>query len=360
MLRESDMIDPILLSLLADPVDKSKLQVVGAELVSPAGRRYPIVDGVPVLLVQGIDQTIGVANETLRLAKGGGGTADPLWLQTTGMGDSKIAELRSRLQTENFDGQIDPVVSYLVGATNGNLYEHLAGKLQNYPIPSFPMPVEKASQKTLQLVDIGCSWGRWSIAAARAGYSVVGIDPSLGAVLAARRVATGMGLKINWIVGDARHLPFCAEVFDRVFSYSVIQHFARNDAKLALTEVGRILAPDGSSMIQMPNMYGIRSLYHLSRRRFAEGTGFNVRYYKPDELLALFAHTIGPSRLSVDGFFGLGLQGGDRRFMPLKYRLVLSASHVLRNLVPYVRSLINLADSLYVTSEKMRPKQPGG
>ena len=38
------------------------------------------------------------------------------------------------------------------------------------------------------LLDIGCSWGRWSLAAARKGYSVVGIDPSLGAVMAARRI----------------------------------------------------------------------------------------------------------------------------------------------------------------------------
>ena len=38
-----------------------------------------------------------------------------------------------------------------------------------------------------RLLDLGSSWGRWSIAAARKGYSVVGLDPSLGAVLAARR-----------------------------------------------------------------------------------------------------------------------------------------------------------------------------
>lgn len=348
----SNKIDPALLQLLADPVDYSQLQVVGEQLISATGRRYPIVDGVPVLLVEGIDQTIGVADETLRLTTEGVSNEDPLWLQTTNMGADKIVELKSRLQAQDFDGRIDPVVSYLIGATNGYLYEHLAGKLKDYPIPPFPLRENVASEKPLKLLDIGCNWGRWSMGAARAGYTAVGLDPSLGAVLAARRVSAKMGLKINVVVGDARHLPFRKGVFDRVFSNGVIQHFARDDAKLSLSEVGRVISHDGLSMIQMANANGLRSSYHLWRRGFTEGTGFNVRYYKPHELVTLFSRMIGPSRLSVDGFFGLGLQEGDRRFMPLKYRVVLSVSGALRHLTHYLPSLMGLADSLYITSKK--------
>jgi cyclopropane fatty-acyl-phospholipid synthase-like methyltransferase len=49
------------------------------------------------------------------------------------------------------------------------------------------------------LLDIGCSWGRWSISAARNGWCVVGIDPSLGAIMAARRAffLYGIGLWID-------------------------------------------------------------------------------------------------------------------------------------------------------------------
>ena len=305
----SNMIDPALLPLLADPVDKSPLQVVGEQLVSATGRRYPIIDGVPVLLVPGIDQTIGVADETLHLTTDGGGASeDPLWLQTTNMGDDKIAELKARLHARDFDSRIDPVVSYLIGATNGYLYEHLAGKLEDYPIPSFPLREKVISHSPPKLLDIGCNWGRWSIGAARAGYVPIGLDPSLGAVLAARRVATQMGLKIGVVVGDARYLPFRDGSFERVFSNGVIQHFARNNAELAFSEVGKVLSPGGLSMIQMANAYGLRSFYHLCRRNFSDGTGFAVRYYKPNDLAILFARTIGPSSLSIDGFFGLGLQ----------------------------------------------------
>ena len=46
------------------------------------------------------------------------------------------------------------------------------------------------------------------MSAAKKGYRAVGIDPSLGAVMAARRVARQLGLEIKCIVGDARFLPF--------------------------------------------------------------------------------------------------------------------------------------------------------
>ena len=124
------------------------------------------------------------------------------------------------------------------------------------------------------------------------------------------------------VAGDARHLPFRDGAFDRVFSYSVIQHFSKADAKNALQEARRILSDQGASLIQLPNAHGIRSLYHLIRRGFREPTGFDVRYYTPNELSELFTGTIGPSEISVDGFFGLGIQPSDRNLMPLKYKTV--------------------------------------
>jgi ubiquinone/menaquinone biosynthesis C-methylase UbiE len=108
----------------------------------------------------------------------------------------------------------------------------------------------------------GCNWGRWSIAAARKGYRVVGIDPSLGGVLAARRAAKSLSIEADFIVADARHLPFKDVSLDNVFSYSVIQHLSKPDALKSFAEIARILKPSGKSLIQMPNAFGIRNLYH--------------------------------------------------------------------------------------------------
>ena len=69
--------------------------------------------------------------------------------------------------------------------------------------------------------------GRWSIAAARKGFSVVGIDPSLGAVMAARRIAKELNLDIKYLVADGRFLPFRERQFKVAYSYSVLQHPAR-------------------------------------------------------------------------------------------------------------------------------------
>ena len=76
---------------------------------------------------------------------------------------------------------------------------------------------------------------------------------------------------------------------------------------MILTEIARALRPGGESMVQMPNRRGIRSLYHLARRRFGEGKAFDVRYYSVSELVMLFERIIGPSVLRVDGFFRLGI-----------------------------------------------------
>jgi uncharacterized protein YbaR (Trm112 family) len=48
----SRTLDPELLGLLACPVDRGRLQLFGDRLVCAAcGRRYPVREGMPVLLV---------------------------------------------------------------------------------------------------------------------------------------------------------------------------------------------------------------------------------------------------------------------------------------------------------------------
>jgi hypothetical protein len=116
--------------------------------------------------------------------------------------------------------------------------------------------------------------------------------------------------------------------------------------------MARTLKPGGQTLVQMPNRQGIRSVYHLARRRFAEGRAFDVRYYTPQELLESFTSVIGPSALSIDGFFGLGIQPDDIAIMPLGRKLVIYGSEALRSVAKRQRWLADYADSLYVTSQK--------
>ncbi len=51
------MIDPKLLEILACPACKTEVKLVGDRLICvKCGRRYPIRDGIPVMLVEEADQ----------------------------------------------------------------------------------------------------------------------------------------------------------------------------------------------------------------------------------------------------------------------------------------------------------------
>ena len=54
--------------------------------------------------------------------------------------------------------------------------------------------------------------------------------------------------------------------------------------------------------------------------------------------------------VSVDGFFGLGIQSTDVEHMPFAYQMVCHASDLLRRASLAIPALIEVADSLYVTS----------
>jgi SAM-dependent methyltransferase len=234
----------------------------------------------------------------------------------------------------------------MVGATNGILYRQLIGKVTSLPIPELRLPPGHGAR----LLDVGCNWGRWSIAASRLGYDVVGIDPSIGALLAAQRVSRSLGLSPRFVCADARRLPFRANTFDVAFSYSVIQHFSFEDAHKTLASIRKCTRDGGTVLIQMPNKVGIRCLYHQARRLFQPGQGFDVRYWSTGELLKAFTEAFGESQLEVDCFFGLGLQPSDRKIMSRGASALIDASEALRSLSMQTPLLTQVADSVYVRS----------
>src|SRR5688572_6932820 len=299
------------------------------------------------MLLDDVEQTFGAAQASLARAATGlaGEPASKWYLESVEISED---EKRGVLELAARRPAVDPVVSYLVAATNGLMYRHLIGRLDCYPIPVLDLP--DGDGRTL--LDVGCSWGRWSIAAAKRGYTPIGIDPSLGAVMAARRVAKQLNLQASFVVGDARHLPFAAATFDAAFSYSVLQHFSRIDTARAVDEMGRVLRPGGFARVQMPTRYGVRCLYHQARRGFTDGQGFDVRYWRPADLRRLFTDRIGRTRLDVDCYFGIGLQPTDAHLMPAARRAVLRASQLMAKASRRVPWLGGVADSVYVNAMK--------
>lgn len=334
-----------LLPLLACPYDGASLVEEGDRIVCPNGHRFGVVDGVPVLLRDDIRQTMAITSQSLRLAQFSTDQrrSDPYCLASLGLSENERDQVREAIAGNS--GDIDPVVSYLVGATNGILYKHLVGTLPAYPIPVLPLPTAGGDL----LLDIGCSWGRWSLAAARKGYSAVGLDPSLGAVLAAKRASEKLELPFVGVVGDARHLPFKPATFDAAFSYSVLQHFSKPDAVLALRNVRSVLKQGGKFAVQMASAWGVRSFQHQAMRRFRQPKSFEVRYWSPRDLKRAFGEIFGEVEMTADCFFGLGMQAADAPLMPLGKRSVIHASQTLKWLSARFPPLAYAADSVFLT-----------
>lgn len=144
------------------------------------------------------------------------------------------------------------------------------------------------------------------------------------------------------------------ETFDAAFSYSVLQHFSKENVLLVLNEVRRVLRDDGVSLVQMPNRFGLRQWYASLRQRIEGGGDFAVRWWTPRELLRVFGTHIGPSRLSVDGYFSLNPQRSDLDLLLFRHRLVVYGSDWLKKLASSVYPLALVADSVYVESKKVR------
>jgi len=308
---------------LACPRDRSALSADGDTLRCEEGHAFKVTSGIPLLLLDEEAPTHPVFQVSLE-----------------------------KEEAPAFEGPgIDPRVRENIGPTCGVMYRPAAKHgFSEYPIPTLRLP--QGDGQTL--LDIGCHWGRWSIAASRLGYKAVGIDPSLDGIAAARSVAKQLDSDATFVVGESRHLPFADASFDVVFSYGVFQHFAKPDVLASFDEIGRVLKPGGTCLVQLANAWGARSLMNQAlERRFKEQRNvFDIRYWTPGELRDELERRVGPTELSVDGYITLNPQPTDLYLLPLRYRAIVHVSETLRSLADRVPLLLGVADSLYAYSRR--------
>jgi SAM-dependent methyltransferase/uncharacterized protein YbaR (Trm112 family) len=314
---------------LVCPRDRRDLRLAAKSLECDRGHRYPMVDGIPVMLIPEVTPT----NDRMKSS----------WE----MSPDTVSAPAPPTQGSEY---IDPFVQRGIAGTNGLMYRSLVGRLRTYPIPALRLP--PAGHAGRSFLDVGCNWGRWCIAAHRLGYSPVGVDSWFEPVQAARRVASQLKGPARYLVADARHLPFREHSFDVTFSYSVLQHFAKEDAQAAFGEIGRVMKPNGTAMIQMANALGVRCLYHQVKRGFRTPRAFEVRYWTPGELRQTAARLVGPASLAVDGYFTLNAQDGEVDVLPPRFRYLVRLSERLRSLSSRFVPLRYVADSLYIMARK--------
>ncbi|MGH6955936.1 MAG: class I SAM-dependent methyltransferase [Caulobacteraceae bacterium] len=319
------MIDPALLALLRCPASGLTLRQQGLKLVSADdGHEYAIASGIPCLIASGLAPTHG--NYT------------------------PLIEHSSKLAGEPFLAADTQLIEYLNGMlvpTCGNLFRGVTvSSLDCLPIP----PSECFASPML---DIGCNWGRWTIAAARAGVRVIGVDIHLEGLLYAQQLARRLAPADNqpqFVLADARKLPFAPSSFATTFSYSVVQHFSRPNAAAILSEVGRVTRPGGRSLVQMPNVRSIRGVIDRTARLTRKPAEFDVRYYRIEELIELFDRTIGRSSWSVDCYLGLNVHGYSRNLINPRRRWIVDLAEWLARRSAEAPWLGRFADSVWLSS----------
>jgi SAM-dependent methyltransferase len=315
----------------ACPKDHLPLRELDGKLTCGASHRYSFVHGVPILMPPDVEQSYPEALRSLRAAKGEEELENP----------PPVTE------------GVDPFVQRIVGGTCGRMYSRLRGRLPDYPIPAISLPPGDGAS----LLDLGCNWGRWCLAAHRAGYRVTGIDPSARGILAARRVARQLGAPdIEYYVADAGYLPFPDRSFDVVFSYGVFQHLSKEHVVRCLEESARVLRPGGRFVAQLANLTCVLSTYHLLRRGFTPAEGFEIRYWTVSELERVVGRIIGPAEVTAEGYFTLNPQTSDLRMFPLRFRCLVRTSEALKSASRVFTPLKYVADSLLIRA--VRPEAP--
>ena len=302
------------LQLLACPQDHSRLRADADNLVCEHQHRFNVEGGIPILI------------------------GNPRREPTPGnMGPCQIDPGAST----------DPFVNDWLVNTNGNLYWCTRGRLRRYPIPLWPL----SNGEGRLLVDVGCSWGRWTIAAARAGFRTIGLDVHIDALAAGTRVSRQMDVGADYVCSCADRLPFQSASIDFVFSYSVLQHLERSIVIRFFEEVSRVLKPKGVCLVQLPNAFGLRNMFQQAKRGFREGRSgtFEMRYWSLKAIRqAVEMAGLKNMAIRADGFFTQNPQLSDLDLLSLKGKLIVLGSNAGCKIAAMLPAVTRLADSLWV------------
>ena len=103
------------------------------------------------------------------------------------------------------------------------------------------------------VLDLGCGAGIQSIAIAKQGPFVIGLDISITKIKGAKMARDRFALadKVNFIVADMSALPFRKNSIDAAVSFAVFQHL--NKPFEVVKQLSKILTPKGKLIIQVPN-----------------------------------------------------------------------------------------------------------
>lgn len=121
--------------------------------------------------------------------------------------------------------------------------------------PYIPEFAGFSNAQGLRMLEIGVGLGADHQRFAEAGAQLSGIDLTARAVEHTNRRLASFGLESSLAVGDAENLAFPDNSFDLVYSWGVLHHSP--DTPRAISEVRRVLKPDGEARIMIYHKWSL-------------------------------------------------------------------------------------------------------
>ncbi len=265
---------------------------------------------------------------------------------------TKIYEkLATQNQPVSYSGNLPWIVQQQIAATNGIHYTDRIGKLKDYPVYKLPVPQVESGI----MLDIGNGWGRWLVAGANNGYIPIGIDIRLEFCETALTTLKAQGKNGYTLVADLRNIPFKPQLFDLVWSFSVIQHTHKERLVNCLTHINRILKSDGFAFLEFPNKHGIKNRFGNVKATELDKDDYNswsVRYYTITEYREIFKKIFGNFSYKNHSLVGIGILPEDLKYVSFKNKILSGISLFGSLFTKIIPPLKNISDSIYIKAYK--------
>ena len=318
--------------LICSNCKSSKLKDFNSKIICKScNQNYPIIYGIPILIT---------AKKCLRLNL-----------------DYHKKNFEKRiLNNNNFEenefGIIKDLKNILM-STSGFLYDK-AKDIIKYPLAKLPFS-KLNKNKHKKLLDIGCGWGRWTISSAKKGYESIGIDLSINNLIIAKKISEKLNLKnCNFVCCDVLDLPLKDNTFDKVFSFSFLQHFSQNNLEIILKNIADKMKTSSIFKTQMVNKYALRSIYNILKKKYYKKEitkNFDVRYFSIKKLNKIFNQHFIIKKVENYSFFTQA-QTTDYNIMSLKSKFFLNMSKFLNLIASYLKFLKYISDNCIYSLER--------
>ena len=151
------------------------------------------------------------------------------------------------------------------------------------------------------LIDISCGEGRLVSLAVQMGLQATGVDFSFSAVSIGSRESPNL----NWCIGNGECLPFRSHSFDYLTHIGSLEHYM--DPQKGANEIQRLLKPDGTACILLPNTFGLLgNILYTLRHGDVFDDGQPLQRYGTLQVWKNILESAGLSLLHTYGYIGSG------------------------------------------------------